>query len=72
MKKLNDDKLIVLDKDSFNLFPDFIEVSRGKLEDFVDDGTWPSIYDEFVETYKKWSKLSGFVWYKNLNISLWN
>lgn len=53
MQKLNDKKLIVLDRDSFNLFPDFIEVSRGKLEDFVDDGTWPAIYDEFVETYKK-------------------
>lgn len=48
LKKLEDKKLIVLERDCYNVFYDLIEETKGDLANFLDDGTWPPLIDEFV------------------------
>jgi len=35
-------------KDTWDLFYELIKQTRGNLANFVDDGSWPSLIDEFV------------------------
>lgn len=46
--KVERQELIVVTKDTWDLFYDFVKQTRGDLRNFEDDGTWPTLIDEFV------------------------
>jgi len=39
-------------KDTWNMLQEFNTLTRGKIENYVDDGAWPVMIDEFVEHLK--------------------
>jgi len=45
--------LQVITRDTWDLFFDLVKQTKGELKNFVDDGAWPSIIDEFIEFTKK-------------------
>jgi len=45
-------KLQVITKDTWNTFYDLINACQGDFNNFVDDGTWPSIIDAFSTYFK--------------------
>lgn len=40
--------LKVITKDNWELFYDLVKQTKGDLNNFVDDGAWPSLFDEFI------------------------
>ena len=52
MEKLNQGKMIVLERDCYNMFYELVDQTNGDLANFVDDGTWPPLFDEFIARYK--------------------
>lgn len=44
--------LKAVQKDSWNMFYDFYMITKGGIESFVDDGTWPVLIDQFMEFYQ--------------------
>lgn len=44
-------KLLVITNDTWVMFYEFILETGGKLENHIDDGSWPVVLDEFVESY---------------------
>lgn len=47
-QKVEKKEILVVTKDTWDLFYDFVKQTNGKLENFVDDGCWPALIDEFV------------------------
>ena len=43
------DKRAAIKKDEWDMFLEFNNVTRGDLKNFEDDGTYPSIFDDFLE-----------------------
>jgi DCN1-like protein 1/2 len=41
-------ELLVITRDTWDLFFDLVKQTNGDLKNFVDDGAWPSIIDEFI------------------------
>lgn len=37
-----------LPRDTWDLFYELVKTTNGDLKNFVDDGSWPSLIDEFV------------------------
>jgi len=50
MEKRKQGKLIVLERDCYNMFYDLVKATKGDMANFaaVDDGTWPPLFDEFA------------------------
>ncbi len=48
LDKFERKELIVVTKDTWDLFYDFYKQTRGNLANFEDDGAWPVMIDEFV------------------------
>jgi len=50
MEKHKQGKLIVLERDCYNMFYDLVKATKGDMANFaaVDDGTWPPLFDEFA------------------------
>jgi len=46
-------ELLVITRDTWDLFFDLVKQTKGDLKNFVDDGAWPSIIDEFILYTKK-------------------
>lgn len=44
---------LVITKDTWDMFYEMIEMTKGDIANFVDDGTWPPIIDAFVAYYNK-------------------
>lgn len=44
---------VVIPADSWNMFLELIDTVRGDMRQFVDDGSWPPIIDQFVAFYSK-------------------
>lgn len=44
-------EILVVTKDTWDLFYELVKQTRGNLANFVDDGSWPSLIDEFVAYY---------------------
>ncbi len=42
-------KPAVIKLDQWNMFYELIKQTKGNIKNFVDDGTWSSIIDEFIE-----------------------
>jgi hypothetical protein len=42
-------KPVVVKLDQWNMFYELIKQTKGNIKNFVDDGTWSSIIDEFIE-----------------------
>jgi len=42
-------EILVITKDTWNLFYDLIKQTRGNIANFEDDGAWPTMIDNFVE-----------------------
>ncbi len=50
----NDKKEVqVVQKDTWTMLLELIEATKGDFNNFVDDGCWPSIIDQFTEYWKK-------------------
>ena len=43
------EKKMNVTKDLWNMFLEFTLATNGKIENFVDDGCWPNLIDEFVK-----------------------
>ena len=43
----------VVTKDTWNMLLELVEQTRGDLANFVDDGTWPPLIDQFVEYHTR-------------------
>ena len=41
-------EILVITKDTWDLFYDLVKQTRGNIANFEDDGAWPSMIDEFV------------------------
>ena len=48
MGKFERKEIIVVTRDTWDLFYDFVKQTRGNLANFEDDGAWPVMIDEFV------------------------
>lgn len=46
--KFEKKEIIVVTRDTWDLFYDFVKQTRGNLANFEDDGAWPVMIDEFV------------------------
>ena len=46
--------LKAINKDTWDQFYDFVTQTKGDLANFVDDGCWPSLVDEFMEFVQSW------------------
>jgi len=44
---------IVIPVDSWNMLLELVETTKGDMNSFVDDGSWPPIIDQFVAFYAK-------------------
>ena len=53
MGKYERKEINVVTKDTWELFYDFAKETRGNLANFADDGAWPVMIDEFVESQNK-------------------
>ena len=49
MGKFERNEILVVAKDTWDLFYDLQKETQGNIANFVDDGCWPAIIDEFVE-----------------------
>lgn len=47
--KYERNEILVVTKDTWDLFYDFHKQTRGNIANFEDDGCWPTMIDEFVE-----------------------
>lgn len=47
-EKQTQGKLLVVPRDTWDLFYVLVRDTKGELTNFVDDGSWPSLFDEFV------------------------
>ena len=43
----------VVKKDTWNMLYELIESTKGDFANYVDDGAWPSLIDQFNEFYQK-------------------
>ena len=50
-KKKDDGKLKAISKDLWNQFYDLVSETQGDMKNFVDDGCWSSLIDEFYSQY---------------------
>ena len=41
-------EILVITKDTWDLFYDLVKQTRGNISNFEDDGAWPSMIDDFV------------------------
>ena len=46
--KFERNEILVVTKDTWDLFYDFNKQTRGNIANFEDDGCWPTMIDEFV------------------------
>ena len=46
--KAERNEIVVITKDTWDLFYDLVKQTRGNIANFEDDGAWPSMIDEFV------------------------
>jgi len=46
--KRDSGKLLVLPRDTWDQFYVLVRDTKGDIKNFVDDGSWPSLFDEFV------------------------
>ena len=46
----------VVSKDTWNMFFELIEQTKGDFANYVDDGAWPVIIDQFYEFYQSKQK----------------
>lgn len=44
--------LLVIQKDTWTMILELIEQTKGDFNNFVDDGAWPSMIDQFNEFYQ--------------------
>ena len=56
MEKKESKKLIVVTQDTWQMLYEFIDVTKGEISNYVDDGAWPVLIDEFVIYYNKKNK----------------
>jgi|LauGreDrversion4_2_1035121.scaffolds.fasta_scaffold111866_1 hypothetical protein len=40
-------------KDTWDMFYEMIEQTKGEIQNFIDDGTWPPIIDQFIAYHNK-------------------
>jgi len=52
MSKKEEGKLKAVSKDLWNQFYDLVADTKGDMANFVDDGCWPSLIDEFFSSRK--------------------
>ena len=50
MKKEQDGSLLAISRDVWALFYDLVDQTKGNLANFEDDGAWPALVDQFIES----------------------
>ena len=48
LAKRDSGKLLVLPRDTWDQFYVLVRDTKGELKNFVDDGSWPTLFDEFI------------------------